>query len=80
MEDEPEFGRPRLVVNNGREPREPLLKQGVSTYRGGWRHLSVHCESNEHTEWWVGQVFAGREVYRIGLFTDIETALDFALP
>jgi hypothetical protein len=39
-----------------------------------WCHLTVHCEWNDHTEWWVGQIFAGREVYRTGLFTNLAAA------
>lgn len=65
MENERPFGKPRLVVDNPNPGGERTRD---------WCHLTVHCEWNDQTEWWVGQIFAGREVYRTGLFTNLGAA------
>jgi hypothetical protein len=70
MEDDFKFGKPRLVTDNR---GEPLFKRSVAACRKR-RQISVHREWNEHTEWWVGHVFADREVHRIGVFTNPERA------
>jgi hypothetical protein len=71
MKDDLPFGRPSLVVDND-EP--PTFKRSVAAARKR-RQLTIHREWNDHSEWWVGHVFAGSEVYRIGGFTDLERAL-----
>jgi hypothetical protein len=70
MEDDDEFARPRLVVGNR---VEQLFARSFAASRKR-RLISVHREWNEYTEWWVGQVHANTEVYRIGSFTSPEQA------
>jgi len=70
MEDDEEFARPRLVVGNR---VEQLFARSFATARKR-RLISVHREWNDCSEWWVGQVHANTEVYRIGSFTSPEQA------
>jgi hypothetical protein len=69
MDDE-DFARPRLVVGNR---VEQLFARSFAASRKR-RLISVHREWNDYTEWWVGQVHANTEVYRIGSFTSPEQA------
>jgi len=70
MEDDEEFARPRLVVGN---KVEQLFSRSFAASRKR-RLISVHREWNDYSEWWVGQVHANTEVYRIGSFTSPEQA------
>lgn len=69
MEDDKEFTRPRLVVGNR---TEPLCSRTAASRKR--RLMTVFLEWNESTEWWVGQVHADAEVYRVGSFASVEQA------
>ncbi len=71
MKDDGPFGRPSLVINNDND--EGLFRRSAAAARKR-RQLTIHREWNDQTEWWVGHVFAGSKVYRIGGFADLERA------
>jgi hypothetical protein len=71
MEDDFNFGRKARLVTDNRG--DPLFRRSAASCRKR-RQISVHREWNEHTEWWVGHVFADRQVHRIGVFTSPERA------
>jgi hypothetical protein len=71
MKDDGPFGRPSLVINNDKD--EGVFRRSTAAARKR-RQLTIHREWNDQTEWWVGHVFAGSKVYRIGGFADLERA------
>ncbi len=71
MEDEfPIGGGARSMTDNR---GDPLFRRSAAACRKR-RQISVHREWNDHTEWWVGHVFADKQVHRIGVFTSPERA------
>ncbi len=71
MEDEfPIGGGARPMTDNR---GDPLFRRSAAACRKR-RQISVHREWNDHTEWWVGHVFADKQVHRIGVFTSPERA------
>jgi hypothetical protein len=71
MEDEFDVGgRARQVTDH----RADALCGRTAPVCRKRRQISVHREWNDHTEWWVGHVFADKQVHRIGVFTSPERA------